>query len=154
MRSLFLSSGIGLLLLCPHSAASQQMDPALMGVWKLDVAQSTFGGGPSPAGGQVNWTEHGWVFVLQAGDGSLYADGAVTDHGGCILIGVSNRFSCQVKVLSPRHVRLWLYEGAALRRLGDIELVDSNTTRTVHHVTPGDGPPYVETTIWHRDSPN
>jgi hypothetical protein len=39
-----------------------------------------------------------------------------------------------------------------VRRVGDIELVDSNTTRTTHRVTPAEGAPYVETTVWRRDS--
>jgi hypothetical protein len=132
-------------------AEAQQLDPALRGVWSLDVAKSDFGGEAAPKMGQVNWTEHGWVFVLLSADNHLYADGAVTDHG-CTLIGVSSDFSCEVKVVSPRHVRLRLLQGPAVRRIGDIELVDSNTTRTTHHVTPAEGAPYVETTLWRRDA--
>ena len=137
--------------LLTSAAGAQQLDPALRGVWSLDVGKSEFGEGPAPRMGQVNWTEHGWVFVLLSADGHLYADGAMTDNG-CTLIGVSSDFSCEVKVITSRHVRLRLLQGSAVRRVGDIELLDSNTTRTIHHVTPADGAPYTETTIWHRES--
>ncbi len=151
MRLSLLMTAATTLCLTTSVAVAQQLDPALRGVWSLDVAKSDFGSGPAPKMGQVNWTEHGWVFVLLSADNHLYADGALTDHG-CTLIGVSSDFSCEVKAMSPRHVRLLLLQGAAVRRVGDIELVDSNTTRTTHHVTPVEGTPYVETTVWRRDS--
>jgi hypothetical protein len=131
---------------------SQQLDPNFRGVWKLNVEKSDFGGNPKPKMGQVNWTEHGWVYAVVTDDGHLYADAALTDHGGCILIGVQKEFSCEVKVIAPKHVRLVLKQGSAVRRVGDIELPDKNTTQTTHRVTPGDGQPYVEKTIWERDS--
>jgi hypothetical protein len=31
--------------------------------------------------GQVNWTEHGWVYAIVTDDGHLYADAASTDDG-------------------------------------------------------------------------
>ena len=151
MRLSLLMTAATMLCLTTSVAVAQQLDPALRGVWSLDVAKRDFGSGLLRKMGQVNWTEHGWVFVLLSADNHLYADGALTDHG-CTLIGVSSDFSCELKVISPRHVRLRLLQGAAVRRVGDIELVDSNTTRTTHHVTPAEGTPYVETTVWRRDS--
>lgn len=137
-------------LLTPVTAPRPQMDPALRGIWTLSVEKSDFAGQPRPKMGQVNWTEHGWVFALVNADGALYADAAMTD-GGCTLIGVSSDYSCEVKVVTPRHVQLTLWQGAVVRRIGDIEMIDKNTTRTTHRVTPSDGPPYVEKTIWERE---
>lgn len=129
-----------------------QMDPALRGLWKLNVAKSEFGGPwPKSRTGQVSWTEHGWVFALVTADGGIYADGVVTDHG-CTLIGVPADYSCAIQVVSPRHVRITLRQGSSVRRVGDIELVDQNTTRTTHRVMPADGKPYVEKTIWEREA--
>lgn len=131
---------------------SQHLDPNLRGVWKLNVEKSDFGGNPKPKMGQVNWTERGWVYAIVTDDGHMYADATLTDHGGCILIGVEREFSCEVKVIAPKHVHLVLKQGSAVRRVGDIELINKNTTQTTHRVTPGDGQPYVEKTIWERDS--
>ena len=80
----------------------------------------------------------------------------ITDHdtidGALEIAHLPGAFvSCEVTVVTPRHVRLRLLQGKAVRRVGDIELLDSNTTRTIHHVTPADGAPFTETTIWHRD---
>jgi len=124
------------------------MDPQLRGRWTLDVQKSDFGTDPKPKMGQVNWTDHGWVFAIVFADGGLYADGVVTDQG-CSLIGVS-RYTCSFQVVTPKHVRVTLREGASIRRVGDIELLDANTTKVVHHVTPAEGTPHVETTIWKR----
>jgi len=139
------------LLMFPRLLLAQQIDPDLRGVWKLNVEKSDFGGGPKPKMGQVNWTEHGWVFAIVTGDGQLYADGIVIDRG-CTMIGVPSDYSCAVKVITPRHVQLTLKQGSTVRRVGDIELLDKNTTRATHHVTPGDGAPSVEKTIWQRES--
>jgi hypothetical protein len=38
-----------------------------------------------------------------------------------------------------------------VRRVGDIELVDSNTARATHHVSPASGPAYAETSVRLRD---
>jgi hypothetical protein len=84
-------------------------------------------------------------------DGGIYTDGVMTDHG-CTLIGVPADHSCAIEVVSPRHVRITLRQGAAVRRVGDIELLDRNTTRAIHRVTPADGKPYVEKTIWEREA--
>ena len=92
------------------------------------MEQSDFGGGPKPKMGQVNWTTHGWVFAIITGDGQLYADSVVIDRG-CTLVGVPSDYSCDVKVVTPRHVQLTLKQGTAVRRVGDIELLDKNTTR-------------------------
>jgi hypothetical protein len=43
--------------------------------------------------------------------------------------------------------------GADVRRVGDIELLDKDTTKTTHRITPKDGEPSTETTIWER-APN
>jgi hypothetical protein len=133
------------------AAASRRPDPGLYGVWTLRVDKSDFGGAPKPKAGQVNWTEHGWVFALVTGDGHLYADGVTTDHG-CTLIGVPSDYSCDIALLTPQHLRFTLRQGTAIRRVGDIELVDKNTTRTTHRVTPAQGAPYVEKTIWEREA--
>ena len=133
-------------------ASGTQIDPALRGLWKLDVAKSEFGGPwPKPKSGQVSWAGHGWVFALVTADGGIYADGVVTDHG-CALIGVPADYSCAIEVVSARHVRITLRQGSAVRRVGDIELLDQNTTRATHRVTPADGKPYVEKTIWEREA--
>jgi hypothetical protein len=150
VRSLHLIIAITLLL-TSAAASGQQIDPALRGVWKLNVAKSDFGPWPKPKMGQVNWTEHGWVFALVTADGRMYADGAMTDRG-CTLIGVPGDYSCEVKVVTPRRVHLTLRQGSAVRRVGDIELLDKNTTRTTHRVTPAQGAPYVEKTIWEREA--
>lgn len=142
---------ISLLFLMGLPAASQQMDPGLRGEWNLNVAKSTFGPGPAPKSGHVSWTEHGWVFTIITPDGGVYADAVVTDDG-CKMIGVPSQYSCQIEVLTPRHLRLTTKQGGAVRRVGDIELLDKNTTKTTHRVTPSDGKPYVETTIWERES--
>jgi hypothetical protein len=83
-------------------------------------------------------------------DGQLYADAAATDHG-CMLIGVPSDFSCEVSIVAPQHILLKLKQGEVVRRIGDIELIDKNTTRTTHRVTPRDGWSYVEKTIWERE---
>jgi hypothetical protein len=131
-------------------ALAQEMDPALRGVWKLNVNQSTFADGSKAKAGRINWTEHGWVFAIMTGDGYLYADGVITDHG-CAMIGVSSDYSCELKIITPKHVRFTLRHAGAVERVGDIELLDKNTTQATHHVTPGDGKPYVEKTIWERE---
>jgi hypothetical protein len=138
-------------LLTAAPARGQQIDPALRGVWKLDVAKSDFGPWPKPKMGQVNWSEHGWVFALVTADGRMYEDATVTERG-CTLIGVPDDYSCEVKVVTPRHVHLTLRQGSAVRRVGDIELLDKNTTRATHRVTPAEGKPYVEKTIWEREA--
>ena len=134
----------------PASRQSVALDPKMRGMWALDTARSQFGGPyPAPKSGLVNWTEHGWVFALGTADGSVYADGAVIDQG-CILVGVPSPHTCEVQVVTPTHVHLIMRDGARIDREGDIELVDDNTQRTVHRVTPSTGAPYTETTIWTR----
>lgn len=100
--------------------------------------------------GFVNWGEHGWTFAIVTAEGRLYADAAETDHG-CTFIGMApNDLSCTVEMVTPRHVRLTMKEGATIRRIGDIELLEDGTTQTTHHVTPSQGAPYVEKTIWEK----
>ena len=132
-----------------EEAFTQQIDPALQGFWTLNVEKSDFSGRPKPKMGQVNWGEHGWTFALVTADGRLYADGVATDRG-CTLIGVFPNYSCEVEVVTPRHVRFTLRQGAAVRRIGDIELLQDGTAQTTHRVTPPEGAPYVEKTIWER----
>ena len=131
----------------PHG---QQIDSRLRGNWTLDVARSTFGPDGGPTAGVVRWTAHGWVLALTLPGGSLYADGVVTDNG-CALIGVSAGYHCSLRVLSPTHLRFTLREGQLVRRVGDIELITADTTRTVHRITPNGGPPFTETMYWGRD---
>jgi len=126
------------------------MDPALRGSWTLNVARSAFGPDGAPSAGTVRWTEHGWVLALVFAGGYVYADAVLTDHG-CALIGVSAEYTCGLDVVTPKHVRFTLRQAGAVRRVGDIELVDSNTTRATHHVSPGSGAPYTETAIWLRE---
>ena len=106
--------------------------------------------GQGQKAGHVSWTEHGWVFAIIT-QGGIYADAVMTDNG-CTLIGVSSEYSCGIEVLGPRHLRLTMKQAGAVRRIGDIELLDKNTTKTTHRVTPKDGEPYTETTIWERES--
>jgi hypothetical protein len=90
------------------------------------------------------------VFALVFANGYVYADAVVTDNG-CTLLGVTADYTCRITVITPLHVRITLSQASTIRRVGDIELVDSNTTRATHHVTPASGIPYTETTIWLRD---
>ncbi|HMK30524.1 MAG TPA: hypothetical protein VK473_12625 [Terriglobales bacterium] len=128
----------------------QQMDSQLRGEWNLNVGKSSFGPGPAPKAGHVSWTEHGWVFAIIT-PGGIYADAVMTDNG-CTLIGVPNEYSCAIQLLTPRHLRFTMKEAGAVRRVGDIELLDKNTTKTTHRVTLKDGESFTETTIWERES--
>jgi hypothetical protein len=128
---------------------AQVMDPGLRGNWSLDVAKSSFGPNGTPTSGMVNWTDHGWVFALAFPNGYVYADAVVLDHG-CELIGVPKDYDCAIALVAPKHLRLTLKQAGEVRRVGDIELIDSNTTRAVHRVTPAGGSSYTETTIWTR----
>jgi hypothetical protein len=139
------------LLVAANAASAQQIDPGLRGVWKLNVEKSDFGGRPKPKMGLVNWTEHGWVLAIVTADGRLYADGAVTDQG-CTLVGLPSEYSCEIQVVVPQHVRLTMRKNGSVVRVSDIELVDKNTTRTTHRITPTDGAPYVQTTIWEKET--
>ena len=132
-------------------AFTQQIDPAFLGVWTLNVEKSDFGGRPTPRPKmeQVNWTEHGFALAMVRADGSLYADGHVFDRG-CTMIGVESDYSCDVNVVTPRHVRFRLQKGPAILRSVEIELLENNTLQMTHRVTPSEGPPYVEKTIWER----
>jgi hypothetical protein len=134
----------------PICSKAQHVDAGLLGNWKLSVEKSTFGPDGAPSAGTVRWTQHGWAVALAFPNGYLYTDAVITDHG-CALIGVPDDFTCSIAVLSPTHVRFTLKQGRVPRRVGDIELTDRDTTRTVHHVTPETGDPYTETTIWIRD---
>jgi len=126
------------------------MDTQLRGEWNLNVNKSKFGPGPVPKAGHVSWTEHGWVFAIIT-PGGIYADAVMTDNG-CTLIGVPSEYSCGIEVLAPRHLRLTMKQAGTVRRVGDIELLDKNTTKTTHRVTPKNGEAYTETTIWERES--
>ena len=91
------------------------------------------------------------MFAIVTPGGGIYADAVMTDHG-CTLIGVPSEYSCQLDVLTPRHLRFTMKQGGGVRRVGDIELLDKDTTKTTHRVTPRDGESYTETTIWERES--
>ena len=140
-----------LLATIPLGSRAQQVDPGLLGNWKLNVAKSSFGPDGPPSAGTVRWTQHGWAVALVFPTGYVYTDAVITDHG-CALIGVPPDYTCSIAVLAPTHLRFTLKQGAAIRRIGDIELTDKNTTRAVHRVTPASGNPYTETTIWVRDA--
>ncbi len=141
---------VTLFALLSHPARAQDLDPGLQGNWTLDVAKSTFGPDGPPSAGTVRWSKHGWVLALVFANGYVYADAVVTDSG-CARIGVPADYSCTLVPLTPTHVRFTLKQATAVRRVGEITLVDRNTTRTVHRVTPASGPPYTETTVWTRD---
>ena len=132
------------------SAEAQRIDPGLRGSWTLNVAGSTFGPDGPPTADTVRWTEHGWVLALVFAGGYVYADAVLTDHG-CALIGIPADYTCRVDVVTPKHVRFTLRQAGTVRRVGDIELVDSNTTRAIHRASPASGAPYTETAIWLRD---
>ncbi len=133
-------------------AVAQQVDPAFSGMWTLNVQKSEFGRTPKPTAGTVNWGVHGWVFSIVRGDGRLYADAVATD-GGCALVGAfSSEFSCKVDIVAPRHVRFTLLQASTVRQVGDIELLSDDITQTTHRITPANGPPYVEKTIWERQA--
>jgi hypothetical protein len=145
---LFLTS---LPAMAPLPLSAHDFDRALMGNWTLNVPKSSFGPDGAPTAGTVRWTEHGWVLAMVFPGGYVYADAVVTDHG-CALIGVAADYTCSLEILAPTHVRFTLKQGATVRRVGDIELLDKSTTRTVHQVTPASGPRYTETTLWTRDA--
>ena len=145
----FVAFGI-VMLFTACAASSQQIDPAFHGFWTLNLQKSDFGDRAKPKTGFVNWGEHGWTIAIVQADGGVYADAVETSHG-CRFIGVApNDLSCMVEVVTPRHVRLTLKQGATIRRIGDIELLVDGTTQTTHHVTPSQGAPYVEKTIWEK----
>lgn len=132
----------------PHGAT---LDSRMYGMWMLDPARNTSDGPyPTPKAGLVNWTEHGMVFAITLADGSLYADATVFDDHGCIMVGVPKTYRCEVDIVTPTHVHLIVRRGQTIEREGDIELVDNDTQRTVHKVTPEHGEPYTETTVWTR----
>jgi quercetin dioxygenase-like cupin family protein len=137
------------------SGASHQIAPEFRGFWTLNVEKSDFGDRrPKPKTGFVNWGEHGWTFAIVQADGRAYAD-AVETSQGCTFIGLApNDLSCSVEVVTPRHIRLTIKQGATIRRIGDIELLDDGTTQTTHHVTPSQGASYVEKTIWEKPAGN
>jgi|SRR6185295_17417797 len=129
------------------------LDPRMYGMWTLDAGHSVFGGPyPPPIGGKVNWNTSGWAFALSFAEGGMYTDAAYTDDG-CSLVGVPLSWGCTVKAVSPRHVRLVVREGSRVDRTADIELIDKDTQRAVHRVTPSKGAAYTETTVWKRDKP-
>ncbi len=129
---------------------SQQLDPGFQGFWTLNTDKSDFGGRPKLKSGFVNWGEHGWTFAIVMADGRLYADSVGTDHG-CTLIGVFPGFTCEIEVVAPRHVRITIKQGEVVRNIGDIELLNDGTTQTTHHMSPANGPPYVQRTIWEKE---
>jgi hypothetical protein len=130
--------------------SSQKMDAAFRGFWTLNVEKSDFGDRPKPKTGFVNWGEHGWTIAIVQADGPVYAD-AVETSEGCAFIGMApSDLSCTVEVVTPRHVRLTIRQGTSIRRIGDIELLEDGTTRTTHQVTPPQGAPYMEKTIWEK----
>src|SRR5262245_36280145 len=110
-------------------------DPSFRGTWKLNLDRSDFGGSEKLKSGTVRWTEHGWVFAIVLPNGEIYADGVSLDHG-CTLIGVESGITCELRTLSPQHVRLTTMQNGKALRVGDIELVDKNTTKTTHRVSP------------------
>ena len=144
-RLLFLSS-LMMTLMPVTSSQPSKIDPSFFGFWQLDVAKSDFGGQSKPKSGQVNWGKHGWAFSLVFANGELFTDAAMTDHG-CTYIGASD-LTCEYEIVAPRHVRLRMKEGNKIARVGDIELLSDDVTQTTHRVTPPDGAPYVEKTIW------
>jgi len=145
--------GFGIaMLISAKTGHSQQFDSGFKGFWALNVEKSDFGNRPKAKAGFVNWGEHGWTFAVVSADGKLYADAVQTDKG-CVFIGLAPAdLSCQVAIIAPKHVRLTMKRGAAVERIGDIELLEDGTTRTTHHVTPMQGEPYVETTVWEKKS--
>jgi hypothetical protein len=140
------------MFLATSFAFGQQIDPTFYGVWTLNVAKSDFGSRPKPKMGEVNWTKEGWVFALVTSDERLFADGVVTGSS-CALIGNAPGASCEFKVVTPRHVNLTIRQGETVRVLSDIELIDDNTTKTTHRMTPSRGSPFVQHTIWERAAP-
>lgn len=131
----------------PHHLA---LDAQMYGMWTLDIGQSVFGGPyPSPTKGMVNWTAGGWAFALAFADGGLYTDAVYTDNG-CSLVGAPDTWGCSVEAVSPTHVRLIIRNRRRVERTADIRLVDKDTQRTVHRVSPLKGAPYNEMTIWKR----
>lgn len=140
-----------MVLLTAGTAFGQQIDPAFRGVWVLNIEKSDFGGQPEPKMEQLNWTEHGWAFAMVRADGELYADASVIgDHHGCTMVGVESNYSCEVNIVTRRHVRFKFKQGSAILRTVEIELLENDTLRTTHHVTPSQGVPYVQKTIWEK----
>lgn len=133
-----------------HAQQHLALDARMYGMWTLDAKHSVFGGPyPPPINGMVNWTPSGWSFALALPDGGLYTDAVYTD-GGCSLVGAPATWGCSVEALSPTHVRLIIRDGPHVERTAEIELIDNDSQRTVHRVTPSKGARYTETTIWKR----
>ncbi len=147
--ALLLSPSLFSVVMAAPPAQAIKLDPKMYGMWLLDAAHSKFGGPyPSPTSGLVNWTEHGWVFAVNSAEG-LYGDATVIDHG-CILVGVKRDYTCEVRIVTPTHLHLIMRNNGRIEREGDIELLDANTQRAVHRVTPSAGASYTEATIWTR----
>jgi uncharacterized protein DUF4440 len=134
------------------SAFNQQIDPAFRGVWSLNVEKSKFADRPMPKMQQLNWTERGWAFAMVRADGGLYADASVIDRD-CKMIGVESDYSCEVNVVTHRHVRYMFKHGPVILRSVEIKLLENGTLEMTHTVTPAPGKPYVEKMIWEREVP-
>jgi hypothetical protein len=134
----------------PHG---MHLDSRMYGTWTLDAARSHFGGPyPAPTSGMVNWNEHGWAFAIGSNEEVVYTDAVSVDQG-CALVGVSGSVTCAAEATSPTHVHMVIREGGRISRVADIDLLDDNTQRAVHVITPSEGAPYTETTLWTRSRP-
>lgn len=122
---------------------------AFRGVWSLNVEKSKFADRPKPKMQQLNWTERGWAFAMVRADGGLYADASVIDRD-CKMIGVESDYSCEVNVVTHRHVRFMFKHGPLILRSVEIKLLENSTLEMTHTVTPAAGKPYVEKMIWER----
>jgi hypothetical protein len=66
------------------------------------------------------------------------------------MVGVESNYSCEVNIVTRRHVRFKFKQGSAILRTVEIELLENDTLRTTHHVTPLRGVPCVQKTIWEK----
>src|SRR5262245_8144415 len=134
------------------AAGAVSLDPRLYGQWRLDVARSEFDGpGPAPTAGVVYWTARGWVFALAFGE-ALYTD-AVVDNNGCTLVGAPDSYSCESQIVTPTHVHFIERNSGRITRESDIELIDANTYRASHRMTPSVSAPYAQVEYWTRAQP-
>jgi hypothetical protein len=77
---------------------ADKIDPALHGIWNMDVAHSDFGPNGKPRSGQVNLGAHGFSLALVFANGELFTDAVATD-GGCAYVGASP-LTCASSILA------------------------------------------------------
>jgi hypothetical protein len=125
-------------------------DKALFGLWNLDVSKSNFAPGNAPKGGQVIFSQNGYVATFQdppPGAPRIYAVAIV--GGECYLIGsFPPTFSCTANVESPRRGILSMKQGDAVVVKLESELVGETTVRVKQTVASPAGGPVISELVY------